>query len=740
MTILSGGDLVYALDGYLIHVFLTSGTITVVEAGDAEVLAVGGGGGSGHAASNASSGGGGGGEVATDSVTFSVNQAVTIGAGGPGGTTGNNGTNGGSTIIGSLLTAIGGGGGGRGIGTAVSIDGSAGASGGGAGGSNTSPTSTVGGNGTAGNDGGNGHLNGTTANRASGGGGGAGAVGGNAASAAPGLGGDGITNDYSGTSTFYGGGGGGTRPAVGGGVAGGQGGGGAGVGDGIGTPGAANTGGGGGGSATAGTARAGAAGGSGIAIIRYPVVARGELLLEGYAEGVATSPPAVPPVLVNGAVRQAIANAPLIQVEGDAVHPLRARILRLPDLSLVAALTTSRADRAREQRNAPGSGEFQLLLDDPVAALVRKYDLIQHIIEGQVAFTTLVEDIDEQTVAMEEEAGEGLFLRGRGHLALLELGLVYPTRGPGAQPIERDRVWNWTTPVYDDSFWPVSTDVGPATGVVRTPLLQAGYPSVGFSIPGATWRGSTDDTQYHAPPGSVYYRSPPITVPTTREYIAIWAADNFGELYAGGQQIDTLARSRGRANYLEGHAVPITISSGTPIVFAARVVNVGGGALPGPTPNPVGFYFALVTHDQDGNVDSVIEVADGDWLALGRPASEPGMTPGEVARLTLEEWAARAAAAGQDIPPIALTCTDDVDSLGQPWSETPNIATKVGNDILTFFTEIAATYWEMRMRPASLDLDLYVHGTHPPSGVTYAPAPANDPLSGNIQSLRTRNA
>lgn len=436
---------------------------------------------------------------------------------------------------------------------------------------------------------------------------------------------------------------------------------------------------------------------------------------------------------LTGAAAQAIVNAPRIWTDEDLASPLRFRLMRLPDMTPVMALNETVNEQFREQRNATGSGSAELLIDDPAAAVVRRYDLIQGIIDGQVAFTWVNENPTITSHNPDEEAGERIELSGRGHLALLEHGLVYPSRGLGHQPVERDRQWNWASRGYDDSWWAPAVPAGVATGPPRQPGNQEGPPEGGPSVTGNAWLASDGDTQALAPLGDVYYRGT-ISVPANGTYTVMWAADNFGELYMEGQRLDTLDRWTGD-NWLTAHRLEVELTAGD-VLFAAKATNVGSLS---DFPNPVGLWLVLVTTNSEGEVDQVIGFASpATFRALGRPSQPPGMTPGRVARLVIEEWRARATAAGQDIAEVTLSSTDDVDSAGQPWPTAPNIATKVGTDLLTFFGEMAATHFEMRMRPGSLVLDLWLKGTTPPSGVVYTPALPSDPTVGNVRSLVRR--
>lgn len=246
-------------------------------------LVVAGGGAGGAAGGNDGSGGGGAGGVLAG--TFSVgasSYSVTVGNGGastsssasnhnPANFNGGNSTISGTSLV--TITALGGGSGSSE--SSVSRVASNGGSGGGGGGYSGSR-----GTGTAGPPR-QGYDGGATSAPGDGGGGGAGAPGGNGNSTNGGTaaraGGIGVTNDITGTSTYYGGGGGASGDARNGttGGAGGLGGGGAGAAASSGvtpTNGVANTGGGGGGAAgvnPVGSVKASGAGGSGVVIIRF---------------------------------------------------------------------------------------------------------------------------------------------------------------------------------------------------------------------------------------------------------------------------------------------------------------------------------------------------------------------------------------------------------------------------------------------------------------------------------------
>jgi hypothetical protein len=268
----SGGDIIQNDGTYWIHTFLSSGTFTPAKAltCDALVIAGGGGGNNGRAG-----GGAGGYRTVTGLSTTAQAYTITVGAGGAGGAqsagTYFSGVKGSNSVF-STITSTGGGNAFGG-----SAVGNTGGSGSGAQGANA---------GGAGNEGGyspvEGYAGGAGSSSSSqfggGGGGGASAVGTAGSGSGGGAGGAGASSSITGSAVTRGGGGGGSGYSGGGSVTGGAGGaGGGGAGSNshstAGTSGTANTGGGGGAGATSDTnISGGGAGGSGVVIIRYPMV------------------------------------------------------------------------------------------------------------------------------------------------------------------------------------------------------------------------------------------------------------------------------------------------------------------------------------------------------------------------------------------------------------------------------------------------------------------------------------
>jgi hypothetical protein len=248
--------------GYAYKTYTDSGTLTVTQAGLADILLVAGGGPGGSGSFYGAGGGGGGGVLELTGVYLAVGTyTVTIGGGGAA-----HALQGSPTFLGSFYTV------GGGLGGAYDDQGvlggyTPGINGGSGGGGNTqtnasrNPGAGITGQGFAGGLG----VSSTSAGQGSGGGGGASAVGVAGAGSVGGNGGAGKTTTITDASETLGGGGGGYGTTLG---SGGAGGGGAAV-AGTGVAGNVNTGGGGGGGFTG--AATGGAGGSGRVTVRVAV-------------------------------------------------------------------------------------------------------------------------------------------------------------------------------------------------------------------------------------------------------------------------------------------------------------------------------------------------------------------------------------------------------------------------------------------------------------------------------------
>jgi chromosome segregation protein len=100
--------------------------------------------------------------------------------------------------------------------------------------------------------------------------------------------------------------------------------------------------------------------------------------------------------------------------------------------------------------------------------------VIRFDIMGWPAWTLLCEESANQSVAQGEDAEQVTVWSGRGHMALLERGVIYPSGGTGRLPIQDDRTFNWSSIEYDDSTWINATVISTAAAAKVTSLRLAG--------------------------------------------------------------------------------------------------------------------------------------------------------------------------------------------------------------------------------------------------------------------------
>lgn len=336
------------------------------------------------------------------------------------------------------------------------------------------------------------------------------------------------------------------------------------------------------------------------------------------------------------------------------------------------------------------------------------------------------------TIAQGEERDQVTTLVGPGVLSILDGGAVYPSRGTGALPPEDDRVFNWTAPVFDDSGWAtaavmmsVATAQGPTSGTGDWPYQPFGDGFPPDSGANMIWdAGSTSDLALE---GDCYFRKT-FTMPGTGWMVLYALIDNIGEVYLDGQRILEVGGFL-NASLLQ----PIELSAGEHLIAVHGHNYPDDGFVGG---NPGGIALAVYQADAGGVPHGApLLVTDSSWKIEAYPAEAPGMTPGEVMRVCLEEAQARGV-----LTEVTLTFTDTLDTIGQPWPVVTDIATKVGTDILTFFREIAATYTDMWMN-ADFEMAAVVKGllaTLPPDVTLEAPTDPDDPTTGNLLRLAHR--
>lgn len=419
---------------------------------------------------------------------------------------------------------------------------------------------------------------------------------------------------------------------------------------------------------------------------------------------------------------------------GTTVTDLSADVYRrsAPN-TLIVNLDQSFERTWQDQINECGSGSLKILNDDADYSSIQMGDLIRFSVQGYAAFTMIARDWQIDTLVEGEEADELTTISGPGILSVLDEAVVYPSRGVGVTPIETDRVFNWTSPDYDDTDWPTAISI---SDVISAQALFPGSPTgwpylpfghnffgadVGVSTPIIGPPGASNRT---APIGACFYRGSFTTGDDAFVTICV-TADDAADVYIDGQLILQV----GGVDQTAVTNPALWLTAGTHNI-AAFVTNLPAPGQADPTDyNPTGLAIAGYSANAAGKPVWLLFTTDDTWKVCAYPPAVPGMTPGEVIRHCVTEAQTRGSLTG-----VTLNFDDDVDSAGNAWPNVTDISTKVGTDYLTFFREISATYFDFWMEPASLTLWAWAKDTRGvASGVTLAAT--TSPATSNLASL-----
>lgn len=410
---------------------------------------------------------------------------------------------------------------------------------------------------------------------------------------------------------------------------------------------------------------------------------------------------------VTAVLQEPVAYGPRIVRSTDDLEAITATVYRraAPNVP-IRVLSDAHSRRWLDELNEPGSASVVLQNDDPDLSDIEDDDLIRFELYGWSAFTMLARDFDRQSIAQNEEVDETTTVSGPGHLAILEEAVVYPSRGCDVKPVEEDRLFNWAGVDYDDTDWDTASQIAAYGGgkywVDENDALAIPSLDLWPVASGAVWMWGEGNDE-HAAEGTCYFRSEFVV---TGGHITIFlCADDRANLYFDGQLI--MSTDNGNATPADVQTAAIECTPGTHLIAIEGTNAADDPELTPGTHNPAGVLCAVYPTDAVGNLSSVspLLVSSAAWKVSSYPGYPPGMTPGEVLRICVEEAQARGGLVG-----VTYTFTDDVDSEGVPWPEVGDIATKVGTDYMTFFRELSATYIDLWMAPHALELHAWVMG------------------------------
>lgn len=453
--------------------------------------------------------------------------------------------------------------------------------------------------------------------------------------------------------------------------------------------------------------------------------------LHGVGHIGAAGPNVTQTINVASFVSGAVMSGPHISQSDVTPDAFTARLLDRDNLTGTGTiLTGTYSEQWVDQMDDAGSGRLTLDNDDAQLALVDDNSLVRFEVQGAAALTFIVRERDHVAVAEQEEYAEATMLSGPGHLAILDEAVVYPSRGTGAKPIEDERAFNWAAVAYDDSGWGNALELARQSTGAPDWLDDQGNPwPTDWPDGNAWWIGPTVGTSTDAPSGDNYFRS---TFTVDTGCVTIFAAaDNLGDVWIDGQKVMDLD------TFTETMSLVLDVSNGEHTI-AAHIWNAPDDLAPGD--NPTGFICSV--YPTNGATRKVTVTAgaplvrtDASWKLCEYPPYPPGMTPGEILTVLMDEASTRDATSL--IAGLQLQFDGETDSDGVAWTEVTDYSTRVGNDYLTVLKELAESYIDFEMAPGGLELRAWVRGGRgAASGVSFhEPTDVADPATGNLAVL-----
>ena len=431
---------------------------------------------------------------------------------------------------------------------------------------------------------------------------------------------------------------------------------------------------------------------------------------------------------------------------GYVPPPFRATLRRRnAPATVVAEILDGFGFQWQDQLNEVGSASFNVANDDPVLGLIGSGDLVLFEVDDAPAFTMLVRELNRTTIAEGEEAAQTTTIAGPSTLAVLDEAIVYPVRPLWCWPIQDDRLFSWPSFDYYDAWWGrpevmaryIPENYGESYwGEDQGEGNWVSWPK-DFPDWGATWQWAAGEgTWQYARAGTAYMRMTfGVYDPDVTKVEMAVAADNVAHIYFDGQRI---GETEWRREETSVWSETIDVTPGLHVVAFEVINNYSTITEQLEDLNPAGLLmsiFALGPGEERVYPPIARSDAFVSWTVLAYPATVPGMTPGEAMLICIREAQGRGALAG-----VSITFSEKLDSAGKPWPLMGEISTRVGNDLLTFFKELANTYIDFAISPGGLVLSAWVKGTRGQDrGIALtAPTDHTDPMSGNLRQLTHR--
>lgn len=346
--------------------------------------------------------------------------------------------------------------------------------------------------------------------------------------------------------------------------------------------------------------------------------------------------------------------------------------------TLIAAVPRRRNVQWQTELNTPGSGSFELHLDDAVLTahptLLNAFNVVRFTVGTAVVAAWLIEKVDPIPVSTEEKAGRWASVSGRGVLAVLGNAIVYPEGGLSATAPDK-RSFDFSS---EDGAWRVGADWTVPLGVAQgsDPTARAGRP-LDWPSPTAEWLWSTDPT-LSATAGRNWFRGD-MTLLVDTDVMVYAACDNTMSLRLNGEEII-------KPDYGDPFAWREMFTYRAHLEAATHRFSAWVDNMPWGGANPAGFLLAVYELDSSGEPSSLLfetNPTNFEVHTYGPPA--PGWHGALILKTLIEEAQARSVA---QVDAVTLTFGATADSDSVAWSDIQDLQVDVGASLLSVVDEV----------------------------------------------------
>lgn len=342
-----------------------------------------------------------------------------------------------------------------------------------------------------------------------------------------------------------------------------------------------------------------------------------------------------------------------------------------------------------DPRTGPGHAEMSLANDDSQTSLLTIGTTVKFYVDTTLFLLWNVENVTKVTIDGDEAAGQITTYSGRTTIAELERSCVFPATGIrdvdtpifvgriGTKPYDYVRHMGAPDPSYDYTVHDPAVEALSAVGA---------FMPLGWRDNGAVkWIWSEALTAGAHPAGKCYLWSPTFTTTGVFSVDIDFAMLDGGPIYMDGVLVGNIDPVTEADGGQQRRTVTVETTDGTHSIMA--IVSHQDAAKAG------GLLCTVYEH----GTSTVLLRSDDTWYALGYPTELPGLTPGAIGGVILDESIARDELDGWTYD---FDAVDDSD--GTDWPTIPgDVPLQVGDTDLDVFNQLTEGWIEFAALPAN---------------------------------------